>query len=48
MALVFKEMADFWKGIYEDEGLSIQYKERELKRLVTSNNLLKFFDHNLL
>lgn len=48
MALVFKEMADFWKGIYEDEWVSIQYKVKELKRLVTSNNLLKFFDCNVL
>lgn len=47
-AAVFKEMATFWKDLYEEEGIAMAYKERELKRLVTSNNLLKFFDHNIL
>lgn len=44
---VFQEMASFWKKFYEDDRIAHIYKTYELKRLSTSNNLLKFLDHNV-
>lgn len=44
---VFREMASFWKKFYEDDRIAHIYKSYELKRLSTSNNLLKFLDHNI-
>lgn len=48
MERVFKEMAWFWKKFYEDDRIAYIYKLYELKRLSTSNNLLKFLDHNIM
>lgn len=44
---VFKEMATFWTKFYADDRIAHIYKMYELKRLSTSNNLLKFLDHNV-
>lgn len=44
---VFQEMATFWKRYYADDRIAPAYKYYELKRLVTSNNLLKFLDYNI-
>lgn len=45
---VFDEMASFWTKFYEDDRIAHIYKMYELKRLSTSNNLLKFLDHNIM
>lgn len=47
VARVFAEMATFWKKYYEDDRIADIYKNYELRRLSTSNNLLKFLDHNV-
>lgn len=44
---VFREMAGFWMKYYADDRIAHLYKMYELKRLSTSNNLLKFLDHNV-
>lgn len=44
---VFQEMADFWYEKYEDPRIANHFKRAELKRLCTSNNLLKYLDYNI-
>lgn len=47
-ARVFKEMKEFWHSQYQNQDIAPLIRKAELKRLTTSNNLLKFFDYAIM